>query len=361
MAVAAVAERAERRPRGRGATASPAARYLDETRGAFDDGWTDADPLPERIDTRVTVEQARRIISSNDSPDVPFERSINPYRGCEHGCVYCFARPTHAWLDLSPGLDFESRLVVKSNAAECLEQELAAPGYRPKPIALGANTDAYQPIEREHGVTRAVIATLLRCRHPFLIITKSALVERDLDLLAEAAAENLVRVHVSLTTLERGLARSMEPRAASPERRLRTIARLARAGVPAGVLTAPIIPALNDHEVEALLAASAEAGAECAGYVLLRLPLELREMFADWLRSCLPLRAEHVLSRLRGMRGGAEYQSGFGTRMRGTGEDARLLAQRFERQCRRLGLAREGRPLDCDRFRPPGAAQLALF
>ncbi len=327
----------------------------------FDDGWQDDDPVPERIDTIVTEERARRIISRNDSPDVPFTQSINPYRGCEHGCVYCYARPTHAFIDLSPGLDFESRLTAKVNALECLQRELAAPAYRAGPIALGANTDAYQPVERELGITRSLIELLLRCRHPLLVITKSALVERDIDLLAAAAAQNLARVHVSVTTLDRRLARAMEPRAASPERRLQTIERLARAGIPVGVLVAPVIPALTDHEPERILAAAAAAGASAAGYVLLRLPLELREMFSDWLDSEVPLRAGHVRSRLRAMRGGQDYQGAFGTRMRGEGEDARLLAQRFEHACRRLGLAGRLPALDSTRFTPPGERQLDLF
>ena len=346
-------------PRGRGTAANPANRYAPTRSEACDDGWHQEVP-PSRA-TEVRQELAKSVITRNRSPDVGFDRSLNPYRGCEHGCIYCFARPSHAYWDLSPGLDFETRLIAKSNLAECLEEQLSRPGYVPAPIALGVNTDAYQPIEREQRLTRQALEILLRYRHPVHLITKSALILRDLDLLEALAAQNLVSVAVSLTTLDHELKRIMEPRAASPAARLRCLRELHAAGVPVSVLCAPMIPMINDAELEQLLEAARDAGAHSAGYVLLRLPLEIAELFEDWLRAHFPQRAEHVMSLVRQCRGGANYDSRFGARMRGEGPFADLLARRFQVACKRLGLnRRELRGLDCQRFAPPGA-QLALW
>lgn len=314
--------------------------------------------------TTVTTERARSIITRNHSPDVPFDQSLNPYRGCEHGCIYCFARPSHAYLDLSPGLEFETRLYAKANAAELLERELARPGYRCQPLVLGTNTDPYQPIERRHRITRQLLEVLWRHRHPVSLITKGNLILEDQELLARMAAENLVSVTVSLTSLDPTLKRSLEPRAASPAARLQVIEQLTAAGIPVGVLIAPVIPAVTDHELEALLQAAAGAGASSAGYVLLRLPREVAPLFREWLQTHLPLRAERVMSLLRQARGGQDYDSRYGHRMRGQGPYAELLAQRFRAACRRSGLDhRERTPLDCSRFRrahPQGQLSLAL-
>lgn len=354
-----------RRPgvlKGRGAGLSPDARYLEERREPVDDGWEPEEPSAPPLRTTVTEERARSIIATNDSPDIGFEQSINPYRGCEHGCVYCYARPTHAWLDLSPGLDFESRLFAKTNAAERLREALARPGYRPRVIALGANTDPYQPIERQLRITRSVLEVLARHAHPVSIVTKSALVERDLDLLAPMAAAGLAQVHVSITTLQRPLARSLEPRATAPQRRVQTLARLAAAGVPAGVMFAPVIPGLNEHELEAVLAAAAEAGARHAGYVMLRLPREVAPLFRQWLQDHAPLRAEKVMNRIRDIRGGRDNDARFGTRQRGEGVYAALVRQRFRRACARHGLDEAPRTLDSSRFTPPAVdGQLSLW
>lgn len=346
--------------RGRGAQGNPDNRYAAHRREAYDDGWDHGDePAPLR--TEVYVDGARTVISYNDSPDLPFDRSINPYRGCEHGCVYCYARPSHAYLGLSPGLDFESRLFHKPDAAALLRRELAKPGYRCAPIAVGVNTDAYQPVERRLGLTRAVIETLAEFGHPFSVVTKSALVERDIDLLAPLAERNLVHVAISVTSLERPLARALEPRAAAPERRLETIRRLSAAGIPVTVLTAPLIPFLNDHELETILAAVREAGAVSAVYALLRLPDEVAELFRDWLAVHAPLKAERVMNRLRDCRGGRDNDSRFGSRMRGEGEYAELISRRFRIACRKLGFPGSG-PLDCGQFRVPGRPeQLDLF
>ena len=317
--------------------------------------------MPPSRATEVRQELAKSVITRNRSPDVGFDRSLNPYRGCEHGCIYCFARPSHAYWDLSPGLDFETRLIAKTNLAERLEEQLSRPGYLPAPIALGVNTDAYQPIEREQRLTRQALEILLRYRHPVHLITKSALILRDLDLLEQLAAQNLVSVAISLTTLDNELKRIMEPRAASPAARLRCLRELHAVGVPVSVLCAPMIPMVNDAELEQLLKAARDAGAQSAGYVLLRLPLEIAELFEDWLRAHFPQRAEHVMSLVRQCRGGANYDSRFGLRMRGEGPFADLLARRFQVACKRLGLnRRELRGLDCQRFAPPGA-QLALW
>jgi DNA repair photolyase len=322
----------------------------------------DVEPVPLR--TTVTIQPARTIIARNASPDIPFTQSINPYQGCEHGCIYCYARPTHAYHDLSPGLDFETKLFAKPNAPVLLRAELAKIGYRCDPIALGTNTDPYQPIEREWKVTRAILEVLCEHEHPFTIVTKSALVERDLDLIAPMAAKNMARVYISITTLDKELARSLEPRAATPPRRLQAIKTMSDAGVPVGVLTAPVIPQLNDRDLEAILEAAAASGARYAGWIMLRLPLEVAPLFRDWLDAHYPLRAEHVMSVLRQLRGGRDYDARFGQRMRGTGPFAELIEKRFALACRRLGLNRDHAPLDTSRFCPPvpaGPRQLDLL
>ena len=339
--------------KGRGATMNPAGRFATSVTEEVDDGWQRAE-MPDSIATEVRAEHARSIIARNDSPDIPFEQSINPYRGCEHGCVYCYARPSHAYVDLSPGIDFETRIFYKADAARLLRSELARPGYRCQPIMLGANTDPYQPVEKRLGVTRQILEVLLELRHPVNVITKGALVLRDLELLTALAALNLVHVTVSLTTLDAELKRTLEPRAASPQARLRVIAELARARVPVGVLTAPMIPAVNDHELEALLEAAATAGATSAGYVLLRLPHEVKDLFRAWLEQHLPLRAAHVMSLVQQSRGGRDNDPRFGLRMRGTGPWADMLRARFERARTRLGLNTGRRTeLDTASFRPP--------
>jgi len=345
--------------RGRGATANPPCRYAAAQREPWDDGWHQ-DPLPP-LRTEVADDASRRVISWNDSPDIPFDRSVNPYRGCEHGCVYCYARPGHAWLGLSPGLDFETRLFAKREAAGRLAEELAAPSYRCAPLALGAVTDAYQPVERSRRITRAVLELLCELRHPVTIVTKSALVERDIDLLGELARHDLVQVHLSVTTLRPELARRLEPRAASPQRRLETIARLRAAGIPVGVLVAPLIPVLTDAELEKVLGAARDAGALAAGYVLLRLPLEVADLFRRWLDEHAPGQADHVMARVRDTRDGADNDPRFGRRMVGEGVFAELIAQRFGRASRRLGYA-ELPALRTDLFRRPGrGGQLSLF
>ncbi len=354
------------RPRkGRGAVGNPTPRFDREARIATDDGWGGAEEPPPRLDTVYARDSARSIIASNDSPDIPFDHSINPYRGCEHGCIYCFARPTHAYLGLSPGLDFESRIFVKEDAPALLARELRKPSYVCQTIALGANTDPYQPIERKLGLTRRILEVLRDFSHPVGVVTKSALVLRDIDILADMAQRRLVSVAVSLTTLDRGLARSLEPRAATPERRLETIAALAGAGIPTAVLTAPMIPALNDAELERLLEAAAERGATVAGYVLLRLPLEVAPLFEEWLATHVPGKAKHVMALIRESREGKAYRAEWGKRLRGTGPYAEMLRRRFERACRRLGLneRRATWHLDTTLFRPPPQPgdQLALF
>jgi DNA repair photolyase len=349
---------------GRGAVSNPEGRFESTTCRQFDDGWHDGDDDDERASPATTVidEQIQSIIARNDSPDVPFDQSINPYRGCEHGCVYCFARPTHAYLGLSPGLDFETQLRAKPEAATVLRRELARASYVCSPINLGANTDPYQPIERERRITRAVLAVLSDCHHPVTIITKSALVVRDIDLLAPMAARGLATVNLSLTTLDPSLAAILEPRAARPARRLAAIDKLASAGIPVGVLTSPMIPAINDGELEALMTAARAAGASYASYVLLRLPYELKQIFDDWLRAHFPDRAERVLSLVRSTRNGQLYDSDFEQRMRGTGPYAQLLGRRFEVARERLGFARERSPLDRSQFIAPSTgAQLRLW
>ncbi|HZN85620.1 MAG TPA: PA0069 family radical SAM protein, partial [Burkholderiales bacterium] len=288
--------------RQRGALSQIQGRFETEARDPFDDGWAREDEALQPLETSVTIERARTIISKNDSPDVPFDQSINPYRGCEHGCIYCYARPSHAYLELSPGLDFETRLFAKTNAAELLKDELAKPGYVVSPISLGANTDCYQPVERKHRITRQIVEVLSACEHPLTIVTKSALVERDLDILAPMARKNLVRVYVSIGTRDRELARKLEPRAASPQRRLDVVRNLNGSGVPCGVMVAALVPALNDKTMEHVLEAAAQAGAAEAAYVIMRLPNELKDLFREWLAEHYPQRAEHVMSVIRDMR-----------------------------------------------------------
>ena len=346
--------------KGRGALSNQASRYRQSTVQAEADGWWQ-EAVVERVDTLVQPDLSKSVLSHNQSPDVPFDQSINPYRGCEHGCIYCFARPTHAYLDLSPGLDFESRLFYKPRTAELLRQELSHPNYACKPIGLGTNTDPYQPIEKRFRITRQILETLLECRHPVTIVTKGTLILRDLDLLEALAQRNLVHVMMSVPTLDRSLKRTLEPRAADPARRIRVIRALTERGVPTGVLVAPVIPALTDHHIEAVLQASADAGASEAGYVLLRLPREVAPLFEQWLHAHRPERAQHVLSIMRQMHGGATYDAAFGRRQTGQGPFAELLRKRFELARRRHGLDRERRGcLDCSQFRPP-VEQMALF
>jgi DNA repair photolyase len=329
----------------------------------WDDGWRDDDLAPPPLRTEVIRDATRTIIARNNSPDVSFDQSINPYRGCEHGCIYCFARPTHAYLGMSPGIDFESRLFAKPNAAQLLARELSAPGYVPKMIAMGTNTDPYQPLEKKMRITRSILEVLREFRHPVGIVTKSPLVLRDIDILGDMAEQGLARVALSVTTLDRKLARLMEPRAGTPSRRLQAIKALSEAGIPAGVMFAPAIPALNDGELEAVLNASAEAGARSAGYVLLRLPLEIKDLFREWLEGNVPDRAKHVMSLVRQMRGGKDYDSQWHTRMKGTGPYAQMIARRFHMAVKRLGLNQPSKPLTLDKFRRPPRTgdQLALF
>ncbi|TPQ48806.1 radical SAM protein [Prosthecomicrobium hirschii] len=353
---------AERR-RGRGAVTNASGRYDTEVRVAVDDGWDSLDDLPP-LKTEVQVEKPKRIITRNQSPDISFDRSINPYRGCEHGCVYCFARPTHAYMGLSPGLDFETKLFVKPNAAAMLERELGEPGYQCRTIAIGTNTDPYQPIEKTHRIMREVLEVLERTNHPVAIVTKSHLVTRDKDILGRMGAKGLAKVALSVTTLDGRLARAMEPRAASPRRRLDAIRELSEAGVPTAVMVAPIIPALTDHEIERILDAAQAAGAREAGYVLLRLPLEVSELFRQWLLVNRPDSYRHVMSLIRAMRDGKDYDSTWGKRMRGAGPYAWQIARRFELQVKKLGLQKGGRTrLRADLFEPPvgRGVQLSLF
>jgi DNA repair photolyase len=351
--------------KGRGAGINPEGRFETVEREAFDDGWNTPpdDDLPP-LKTHVTAERVSSIISRNDSPDVPFTQSINPYAGCEHGCVYCFARPTHAYRNLSPGIDFEARLFAKVNAAEKLREELSRPGYRCEVISIGANTDPYQPIEREWRITRGILEVCAEFNQPVGIVTKNAMIERDLDLLAPMARKGLANVFISVNNLDHELARTMEPRCPAPARRLQAMRTLSGAGVPVGVLCAPVIPFLNDHQIEAVLEAAWEHGARQAGYVLMRLPWEVKDLFKDWLERHYPLKAKHVMSRVHAMRGGRDNDPDFGSRMRGTGELAALLAQRFKKACKRLGFNADPRngSLDTTRFRrPERAGQLSLF
>ena len=348
--------------RGRGARSNHAGRFEAESREDFDDGWEGLGDL-DVFKTEVQEETARTIITRNDSPDISFDRSINAYRGCEHGCVYCYARPTHCYLGHSAGLDFETKLYAKTNAAKLLEQELAHPHYNPKVLALGTNTDPYQPIEREYGITRSILEVLERTSHPVGIVTKSALVVRDIDILERMAARGLAKVALSVTTVDRRLARAMEPRAATLQKRLEAIGKLSDAGIPVGVMVAPIIPGLNDHEIESILEAAYAAGARKAGYVLLRLPLELKEIFREWLATEFPDRAQRVLSLLQSMHGGKDYVADFGLRQRGRGPYADQIAKRFRLALKRLGLNIDRQDLRCDLFQAPVLAgqQMQLF
>ena len=338
---------------GRGAIRNVPGRFERFHVTPFDDGWGSLDEPVSRVDTVVTADASRTILTTNDSPDIPFNRSVNPYKGCEHGCAYCFARPSHAYLDLSPGLDFESRIFSKPDAADLLRKALRKPGYRCEPLALGSNTDPYQPVERRLRITRAILEVLAEFRHPFTVVTKSNMVLRDLDLLVPMTRDGLAAVHISITTLDRTLARRMEPRAPTPQRRLEAVRGLKDAGVPVSVLVSPMIPGLNDHELDRLLEAAAAAGARSAGYLMLRLPHELRVLFVEWLEAHYPSKAKKVLSRIRQMRGGRLNDARFGSRMRGRGAHAEVLRRRFEVACRRLGLDRECPDLDASRFRVP--------
>ncbi len=344
-----------RQHKGRAAVTNRTGRFEVLKREAFDDGWSTVEEDLPPLRTEVAVDSSRSIITRNTSPDIPFERSINPYRGCEHGCIYCYARPSHAWLGLSPGLDFETKLVMKPDAALLLRRHLARPSYRPKVISLGSNTDPYQPIERRYRITRQILEVLGECRHPCGIVTKSALIERDLDVLVPMAQMNLVRVFISITTLDRALARRMEPRAPTPSVRLRVIESLSAAGIPTGVMVAPIIPGLNDHEIEAIIRDAAAAGARSAGHVLLRLPLEIRDLFQEWLVACEPGRAKRVMALIRQCRGGRDYDSGWGRRMTGTGPVADLVSRRVSMACKRHGLDRRSWSLDTTQFIHPAA------
>ena len=337
-------------------------RFEAVARERFDDGWSGADDELPPPKTTVTVERAKTVLQRQDSPDLSFEYSLNPYRGCEHGCIYCYARPSHGYLNLSPGLDFETRLFAKPEAAQLLRAELAKPVYRCSPIALGVNTDAYQPIERELKITRQILEVLAECRHPVSIVTKSALIERDLDLLGRLAQDGLVQVFISVTTLDAEVARKLEPRAASPRRRLQAMRALNESGVPCGVFVAPVIPFLTDAQMENVLQAAHAHGARAAAYTLLRLPYELRDLFKGWLATHYPLKAEHVMSRLREMRGGKENDSEFGSRFTGQGLFSQLLAQRFRLACERLGLGWPEAGLDTTKFvRPNRGGQQSLF
>ena len=352
----------------RGTLSQIQGRFETEARSPFDDGWAEEEQPDKTFQTTVTEERARSIIARNDSPDIPFEQSINPYRGCEHGCIYCYARPSHAYLELSPGLDFESKLFAKTNAVGLLKAELSRKSYVPKPMAFGTNTDCYQPIERRYKIMRGLLEVLAACDHPLTIVTKSALIERDIDLLAPMAKKNLVKVFISITTLDHRLARTLEPRAASPRRRVDTLRALAHAGIPCGVMVAPLIPALTDKSLEEVMEAAARAGATMAGWILLRLPNEVQPLFKEWLAAHYPQRADHVISIIRQSRGGRENDPNFGSRMTGSGTFVDLIGKRFALACRRLGLnsednhmaSREG--LDCTLFRPPSSGgQMGLF
>ncbi len=349
--------------KGRGALTNSDGRFETLTHEEVDDGWRGSGDEMSSPRTRVIVDTSKSVIARNDSPDVPFEQSVNPYRGCEHGCIYCYARPTHAYLGYSAGLDFETRIVIKPDAARRLEAELARPSYRCRVIAMGTNTDPYQPLERQHGITRDILDVLSRHHHPVSIVTKSSLIERDLALLASLAARRLVHVGISVTSLDEGLSRRLEPRAAAPRRRLKTIATLAEAGVPVTVLVAPVIPALNDRHIEGILAAAAAAGARSADYILLRLPHEVKVLFREWLEEHVPLRAEHVMSLVRQTRQGRENDATFGRRLRGSGAYAELIGRRFRVAARRHGLDERLPSIDTTRFRRPAtdAVQLSLF
>ena len=348
--------------KGRGATLQIEGRFENVARERVDDGWGTADEALPPFRTTVTVEQAKSVLQRQNSPDLPYDISLNAYRGCEHGCIYCYARPSHAYLNLSPGLDFETRLFAKPEAAKLLRAELAKRGYQCSPIALGSNTDPYQPIEREWKITRQILEVLAECRHPLSIVTKSALIERDLDLLTQLARDDLVQVFISVTTLDAELARRLEPRASSPRRRMQAVKRLNEAGVPCGTFVAPVIPFLTDAELENILQTGYEHGARTVAYTLLRLPYELKDLFKDWLAVHYPLKAEHVMSRLREMRGGRENDSEFGSRFTGNGLFAQLLSRRFQLACERFGFNCDDVPLDTGKFiKPDLGGQQSLF
>jgi DNA repair photolyase len=349
--------------KGRGALSNREGRYESRTVEAWDDGWLSDEPEERPLRTTVTLDRSRSIIARNDSPDIPFDRSINPYRGCEHGCIYCYARPTHAYLGLSPGLDFESRLFAKPDAARLLAEELRHPGYRCRLLAMGTNTDPYQPAERSYGITRQILQVLAEFGHPVSIVTKSSRIEHDIDILAPMAERGLAEVNLSVTTLDRGLARRMEPRACAPQRRIEAIRRLSAAGIPVGVMVAPVVPVLTDGDMERILEASAAAGASSAGYILLRLPLEVADLFEAWLEAHVPLKAARVMSRVRDVRGGRANDPRFGKRMVGSGEYAELIGKRFRLAVRRLGLDRARHELDTSQFHVPASSgdQLSLF
>ena len=348
--------------RGRASKSNCAGRFETHERDVFDDGWEISEAIVQ-LRTEVSVERPRRVITRNTSPDISFDRSINPYRGCEHGCIYCFARPTHAFLGLSPGLDFESRLIARPDAPEVLERELRAKSYRPAVIAIGTNTDPYQPIEREYRIMRRILEVLRDYRHPVAVVTKGALIERDIDILGQMGRDGLARVGVSITTLDSEVSRRMEPRVPSPVRRMKTIERLAQAGCPVHVMVSPVVPALTDHEMEAILKQAAEAGAIAASWIMLRLPREVSPLFREWAEEHFPDRARRIMGRVRDLHGGQEYDADWGKRMTGEGPFADLIAHRFAIQTRRLGLAKSLPPLRTDLFRPPprNGDQLSLF
>ncbi|WP_319824106.1 PA0069 family radical SAM protein [Thalassovita sp.] len=350
------------RRRGRGALTNRTGRFERTETVRVHDGWDLPEEMPP-VRTEVREERPRSVINYVRSPDLPFDRSLNPYRGCEHGCIYCFARPTHAWLGLSPGLDFETRLVARPDAPVVLATELRRRGYAVAPVAIGTNTDPYQPLEKERRIMRACLQVLLDFRHPVAIVTKGTLIERDVDILTQLAALGLVRVGISLTTLDQGLSRAMEPRVPLPARRLKVIDRLSKAGIPVRLMTSPIVPGLNDQEIEALLVAGKAAGAQAASWIMLRLPLEVSPLFREWLEVQYPMRAKRIMARLREMHGGRDYSAQWGRRMRGDGEYAAMIARRFKAATRRLGLDAKQPDLRCDLFRPPPRAgdQLPLF
>ncbi|MFC1750549.1 PA0069 family radical SAM protein [Pseudomonadota bacterium] len=348
--------------KGRGTSGNPDNRYTEHQREFIDDGWDNLEQQPAPLHTSLTVDSSRSVICYNQSPDVPVDRSINPYRGCEHGCVYCFARPSHAYLGLSPGLDFETKLFYKPDAATLLRKELSKKRYHCQPIALGINTDAYQPSERELGLTRQILEVLLEFKHPVSIVTKSSLIERDMDILGEMAKLNLVQVVLSIPTLNHPLARTLEPRATAPQRRMKTVQRLAAAGIPVAVFIAPLIPVLTDSEMETIIKQSKLAGANEVGYIMLRLPHELKTLFQDWLQEHQPLKAAHVMARIKDLSGGKEYNAEFGNRMTGTGIYAELMAQRFKQAIKKADFPGMSE-LDCSLFQAPVAntPQMSLF
>jgi DNA repair photolyase len=351
------------RLRGRGAVSNASGRYEKESRVLIDDGWNSEEEEDTSLKTEILRDSSRTIITRNNSPDISFSQSINPYKGCEHGCIYCFARPTHAYLGFSPGADFESKIFTKPNAAELLRKELSSPKYVPQVLAIGTNTDPYQPIEKKLRIMRSILEVLWEFKHPVGIVTKNAGILRDIDILAPMAEAGLAKVALSVTTLDRKLARAMEPRASTPPKRIEAIKTLASVGIPTAVMFAPVIPALNDEELETVLETAKDAGARSAGYVLLRLPLEIKDLFREWLEANEPGRAKHIMSLIRSMRGGKDYDAQWNTRMRGTGPYAEMIARRFHLAVRRFGLNAEHRPLDTKQFKRPVQAgqQLELL